>query len=304
MRILVPDVMTPDSLAYMAKSHEVIYEPALGGDLAALLRAAPDAHCMIVRNRIQVRGELLDALGQCRVLGRLGVGLDNIDVAGCKARGIEVIPAIGANALAVAEWVVSAAMMLLRPWYTASAGVAAGHWPRAALLSGREISGKTFGIVGYGSIGRVTAKLAGALGMKIVACGSGSGLHSRTGEQALSTLDEVLAQSDVISLHMPLTDSTRNLIDATALAKMKPGAILVNAARGGIVDEAALAHALRSGHLGGAALDVFEQEPLGAGNVFADVPNLLLSPHVAGVTQEAETRVCELIARRVVEALG
>ena len=113
MRILVPDVMTPASLEIMLRSHEVVYEPTLAADFPALLRAAPAAHCMIVRNRIQVRGELLDAMTQCRVLGRLGVGLDNIDLEGCKARGIEVIPAIGANALAVAEWVVCAAMM---PW--------------------------------------------------------------------------------------------------------------------------------------------------------------------------------------------
>jgi (S)-sulfolactate dehydrogenase len=298
MKILVPDVMTPASLEIMARAHEVVYEPSLGGDAAALLRAAPNADAMIVRNRIQVRGALLDALTRCRALGRLGVGLDNIDVEGCRARGIEVIPAIGANAQAVAEWVVGAAMMLLRPWYAASAGVAAGQWPRAPLTRGREIAGKTLGIVGYGSIGRATGKLASAVGMKIIACDSNSP------EAGLLRFDEVLAQSDVITLHMPLIEGTRNLIDAKAFAAMKPGAILVNAARGGIVDEAALADALRSGHLGGAAMDVFADEPLGANSALADAPNLLLSPHIAGVTEESETRVCELVARRVVEALS
>lgn len=293
MRILVPDQMTPASLEWMARSHEVVYEPALVGDLPALLRIAPTAHCMIVRNRTQVRGDLLDAMTQCRVLGRLGVGLDNIDVEGCKARGIEVIPAIGANALAVAEWVVSAAMMLLRPWHAASADVAAGKWPRAPLTRGREIAGKTLGIVGYGSVGREVGRLAEALGMHIITCDLGT-----------ESLDAVLARSDVITLHMPLTDSTRNLFDTTTLAKMKPGAILVNAARGGIVDEAALADALRTGHLGGAAMDVFAHEPLGAGSALADVPNLLLAPHIAGVTEESETRVCDLVARRVIEALA
>jgi (S)-sulfolactate dehydrogenase len=298
MRILVPDVMTPASLEYMARSHEVVYEPTLGGDLTALLRAAPDAHGMIVRNRIQVRGALLDALTQCRVLGRLGVGLDNIDLEDCRARGIDVIPAIGANALAVAEWVVGAAMMLLRPWYAASAGVAAGQWPRAPLTRGREIAGKTLGIVGYGSIGRATGKLASAVGMKVIAC------DAKSPEPGLVRFEDVLAQSDVITLHMPLTPGTRNLIDAQAFAAMKPGAILVNAARGGIVDEAALADALRSGHLSGAAMDVFVDEPLDAGSALADAPNLLLSPHIGGVTEESETRVCELVARRVVEALS
>jgi (S)-sulfolactate dehydrogenase len=298
MRILVPDVMTPASLQIMARSHEVVYEPTLAVDLPALLRAAPSAQCMIVRNRIQVRGELLETLTQCRVLGRLGVGLDNIDLDGCKARGIEVIPAIGANALAVAEWVVCAAMMLLRPWHAASADVAAGQWPRAHLTQGREIAGKTLGIVGYGSVGREAGRLAAALGMRIIACDMNSSA------QGLSGFDELLAQSDVVTLHMPLTQSTRNLFDARALARMKPGAILLNAARGGIVDEAALAQALHAGHLGGAAIDVFAREPLGAGSVLEGAPNLLLSPHIAGVTEESETRVCELIARRVIEALS
>jgi (S)-sulfolactate dehydrogenase len=299
MRILVPDFMTPASLDRMARSHEVVYEPTLGGDLPALMRAAPTAHCMIVRNRIQVRGELLDAMTQCRVLGRLGVGLDNIDLDACKTRGIEVIPAIGANALAVAEWVVSAAMMLLRPWHAASAGVAAGQWPRAPLTRGREIAGKTLGIVGYGSVGRETGRLAQALGMRIMACDA-----LAPSSVQLASFDDVLAQSDVVTLHMPLSDTTRNLFDAATLAKMKPGAILVNAARGGIVDESALADALRTGHLGGAAMDVFAQEPLGAGSALENAPNLLLSPHIAGVTEESETRVCELIAKRVVEALA
>jgi len=297
MKILVPDVMTPAALQIMARAHEVVYEPTLATDFGALLRAAPAAHGLIVRNRIQVRGALLDALSQCRVLGRLGVGLDNIDLDGCAARGIEVIPATGANALAVAEWVVCAAMLLLRPWHAASAGVAAGQWPRAPLAHGREIAGKTLGIVGYGSVGRETGRLAAALGMSIMACD----LHARA--PGLSRFDEVLAHSDVVTLHMPLAEATRNLFDATVLAKMKPGAMLVNAARGGIVDEGALAQALHAGHLGGAAIDVFAQEPLGAGSALAGAPNLLLSPHIAGVTEESETRVCELIARRVVESL-
>jgi (S)-sulfolactate dehydrogenase len=153
--------------------------------------------------------------------------------------------------------------------------------------------------VGYGSVGRETGRLAQALGMRIMACDA----LARSSAQ-LASFDDVLAQSDVVTLHMPLSATTRNLFDAATLAKMKPGAILVNAARGGIVDESALADALRTGHLGGAAMDVFAQEPLGAGSALENAPNLLLSPHIAGVTEESETRVCELIAKRVVEALA
>lgn len=308
MKILVPDPMTQASLDYMAARHEVIYAPSCWSDLPALLRAAADADAIIVRNRIQVRGELLAALARCRVVGRLGVGLDNIDVDGCAARGIEVIAAVGANARAVAEYVVCAAMMLLRPWFHASPATLAGEWPRASLVRGRETAARTLGIVGFGSIGRETARLGAALGMRVIACGSPAArdtfdLHGKHAVR-MAGFDEVLATNDVISLHVPITESTRGLVDAHAIAAMKPGAILINAARGGIVDEAALAGALRRGHLGGAALDVFTAEPLAAASVFDGVPNLLLTPHIAGVTEESEVRVCELVSRRVVEALG
>jgi (S)-sulfolactate dehydrogenase len=291
----------------MAARHEVVYTPSLWSDLPALLRAAADADAIIVRNRIQVRGELLAALARCRVVGRLGVGLDNIDVDACAARGIEVIAAVGANALAVAEYVVSAAMTLLRPWCQASPATLAGEWPRASLVHGRETAGRTLGIVGFGSIGRETARLGAALGMRVIACGNPAARNPLDLREKhavrVTSFDEVLAISDVISLHMPLTESTRALVDARAIAAMKPGAILINAARGGIVDESALADALRRGHLGGAALDVFTVEPLVAGSMFDGVPNLLLTPHIAGSTEESEVRVCELISRRVVEAL-
>ncbi|MGF6768404.1 (S)-sulfolactate dehydrogenase [Paraburkholderia sp. GAS199] len=305
MKILIPDLMTAESRAAMARQHEVIYEPTLVTDLPALLRAAPQADCLIVRNRTQVRGKLLDALTRCRVVGRLGVGLDNIDLEGCAARGIEVIPATGANALAVAEYVVTAALMLLRPWFAASASVLAGEWPRAALVQGHEVAGRTLGIVGFGSIGRETARLGAALGMKVIACDNSTSAATIAGNDVRAvSFDELLATSDVVSLHMPLTAGTRNLFDARALAAMKPGAILINAARGGIVDEAALARALCDGHLAGAALDVFDTEPLGARSPLVGAPNLLVSPHIAGVTEESETRVCNLVARRVIEALA
>jgi len=303
MKILVPDQMTPASLDWMAAHHQVVHAPSLWSDEAALLGAAADADAIIVRNRIQVRGELLAALVRCRVVGRLGVGLDNIDLDGCAARGIEVIPAVGANARAVAEYVIAAAMILLRPWCVASPATLAGGWPRGALAGGRETAGKTLGIVGFGSIGRETARLGAALGMRVIACDSpiAHGVHE--GGIHVSRFDEVIAASDVLSLHVPLAESTRGLIDARSIAAMKPGAIVINAARGGIVDETALADALRRGHLGGAALDVFAAEPLAAGSVFDGVPNLLLTPHIAGLTEESETRVCELVSRRVVDAL-
>ena len=306
MRIVITEFMDEPAVAQLAAQHDVLYDPTLVDDAPRLLREAAGVDAIVVRNRTQVRGELLAALQQCRVVGRLGVGLDNIDVASCEARGITVIPATGANALSVAEYVIGSAMLLLRGAYQRSAEVAAGGWPRTALSNGREVSGKTLGLVGFGSIGQLTARLAQGLGMQVVAfdamMDAANPVFAQTGVRCMS-LDELTAAADVISLHVPLLESTRNLFDAQRIAAMKPGSVLINSARGGVVDEAALAAALKSGHLGGAAIDVFVVEPVPAFNVWAGCPNLLLTPHIAGVTAEANERVSALIAERVLQAL-
>ena len=306
-RIVIAEFMDAAAVALLRARHDVLYDVALVDDGARLHREAKWANALIVRNRTQVRGELLDALAQCTVVGRLGVGLDNIDVAACESRGIRVIPATGANALSVAEYVIASAMLLLRGAYGSTAEVAAGRWPRNALSNGRELSGKTLGLVGFGAIGQLTARLAKALGMRTVAfdamMDAGHPAFAETGTLALS-LDELVAQADVVSLHVPLVDGTRNLFGAARIAAMKGGAVLINTSRGGIVDEAAVALALREGRLGGAALDVFDAEPLAASPHFEGCPNLLLTPHIAGVTAESNERVSSLIAQKVLEALG
>jgi (S)-sulfolactate dehydrogenase len=305
-RIVIAEFMDAAAVAQLRTQHDVLYDVALVDDGARLYREAKWANALIVRNRTQVRGELLDALAQCTVVGRLGVGLDNIDVAGCQARGIRVIPATGANAMSVAEYVIASAMMLLRGAYASTAEVAAGRWPRNALSNGRELSGKTLGLVGFGAIGQLTARLAKALGMRTVAfdamLDAGHPVFAENGTQPLG-LDELVTQADVVSLHVPLVDGTRNLFGAARIAAMKGGAVLVNTSRGGIVDEAAVALALREGRLGGAALDVFGAEPLAASAHFEGCPNLLLTPHIAGVTAESNERVSNLIAQKVLEAL-
>jgi (S)-sulfolactate dehydrogenase len=197
--------------------------------------------------------------------------------------------------------------VLLRGAWLATGEVAAGRWPRPALSQGREAHGKVLGVVGFGSIGRVTARKAAALGMRVV----GYDPQVAPGDPAWTLahaqprdLDRLLAESDVVSLHLPLVEATRGLFGRERLARMKPGAVLVNTARGGIVDEAALAALLRDGHLAGAALDVFAQEPLAAGSPLDSAPRLLLTPHIAGVTAESNERVSALIAERVAAALG
>jgi (S)-sulfolactate dehydrogenase len=203
--------------------------------------------------------------------------------------------------------VIGAAMVLLRGAYLSTAAVASGEWPRTPLSKGREIAAKTLGIVGFGSIGRLTAKLARALDMTVIgfdpqipATASSWAEH----ETVPNRLDDLLRTADVVSLHVPLTPATRHLIDAAKLALMKRDAVLINTARGGVVAEGALAEALRTGKLGGAALDVFENEPLPAGSPLSACPNLLLTPHVAGVTRESNQRVSALIAESVAAALA
>ena len=305
--IVISESMDAPAVALLAREFDVDYRPALFEDEAALARALERADAWIVRNRTQVRGALVDALARCRVVGRLGVGLDNIDVAACEAKGMKVIPATGANALAVAEYVVGTALVLLRGAYLSSAAVASGKWPRAALSAGRETAGKTLGLVGFGSIGQLTATRARALGMEVIAhdplLGAGHPAYAAAGVRAAG-LDEVVRAADVVSLHVPLVESTRNLFSAARIASMKPGAVLVNTARGGIVDEVALVRALKDGHLAGAAIDVFAAEPLPASPHFEDCPNLILTPHVAGVTAEANERVSFLISDKVLEALA
>jgi (S)-sulfolactate dehydrogenase len=308
-RILITEFMDERAVAQLAAKHEVEYDPKLVDDAARLAKLATSVDAVIVRNRTQVRGALIEALSRCRVVGRLGVGLDNIDVAGCEKRGMKVIPATGANAASVAEYVLGTAMLLLRTAYAAqvTTDVAAGRWPRNAYSNGREIGGRTLGLIGFGSIGQLTAAKAKAMGMNVIAhdamMKADHPAFAAAGVRC-ATLDEVVAQSDVVSLHVPLLDSTRGLFDAKRIAAMKPGAVLINTARGGIVDDKALAAALRSGQLGGAAIDVFETEPLPASPHFVGCPNLVLTPHVAGVTSEANERVSFLIADKVNEALS
>lgn len=303
--VLITEFMDEAAVARLAARFDTLYDPDLHADDARLCALLAEARALVVRNRTQVRGALLAAGGRLRVVGRLGVGLDNIDVEACRARGIEVIPATGANVRAVAEYVITGVLMLLRGAYHSSAAVAAGEWPRERLM-GREVGGRVLGLVGFGAIARATAALAGALGMQVHAFDP----HLAEDDPAWSalgvtrtTLESLLESSDAVSLHVPLNDATRHLLDAPALARMKPGAVLVNAARGGVLDEAALAAALHAGRLGGALIDVYEHEPLAAGSVLAGVPNLVLTPHVAGVSADSNVRVGMLIAERVSAAL-
>ncbi len=306
--IIISEFMDEAAVRDGFKGHEVVYDPDLVDDPARLAGLVAQAQALVVRNRTQVRGALLAGAHALKVIGRLGVGLDNIDVAACKARAIAVCPATGANDVAVAEYVLTCAMMLLRGAYQSTPTMTEGAWPREALI-GREISGKTFGLIGFGAIARETARRAAILGVRLVAFDPFLQPDDpvwNAYDVTPQPFDDLLAQADLVSLHVPLTDQTRGLFNASVLTKMKHGAVLINAARGGIVNAEALAAALLTGHLGGAALDVFAKEPLRGddGMVFRDVPNLILTPHIAGVTDESNVRVSWVTVKNVLAHLG
>lgn len=303
--IVITEFMDEAAVSALSAAHQTVYDPKLVDEPDRLAALLPSARALIVRNRTQVTDALLSLAPRLRAVGRLGVGLDNIDTAACKARSVKVIPATGANDIAVAEYVITAILVLLRGAWLRSSDVAAGAWPRNAMM-GREMAGKTLGLVGYGAIARETAWRAHMMGMQIVAFDP----YLDAGHEAWRiarnvSLDAVLELADAISLHTPLTEETRHMIGADQIARMKKDAILINAARGGIVDESALEAALKEGRLGGAALDVFETEPLTAdrGAGFAGLSNLVLTPHIAGVSQESNVRVSFLIAEKILATL-
>lgn len=285
---------------------DVRYDPKLVDKPEELKAALASARALIVRNRTKVDAALLEGAEKLTAIGRLGVGLDNIDLDLCNSRDIAVYPATGANDVSVAEYVIGTALFLLRGSYYATFEVIAGRWPRDRLVQGREMSGKTLGLVGFGAIAQQVALRAAAMGMTVVAYdphipADAPAWDQPFGEVERRDLDALLRSADVVSLHVPLNAETRNLIDATRLALLKRGAILINAARGGVVDEAAVAQALKENKLGGAALDVFAEEPLpeNRGVVFGGAPNVILTPHIAGVTQEANARVSALTAENI-----
>ncbi|WP_372681247.1 hydroxyacid dehydrogenase [Desulfosarcina sp.] len=304
--IVISEFMDEKYIDETAKGYDVHYDPNLVDNPDELTVFLKNAQALVVRNRTQVNQELLNAAPQLKVVGRLGVGLDNIDLAACDERGIVVCPATGANDASVAEWVITSLMMLLRIAFLATSQMLTGKWPRNQSM-GCETAGKILGLIGFGRIARETAKRAQAMGMAIIAYDPYVPADDRCWQDTrkIDRLSDLLSQADVVSLHVPLSKETHHLIDAEAIARMKPGSILINAARGGVVDEKALVKALQSNHLGGAALDVFETEPLtqSAAALFAGIPNIVLTPHIAGITVESNQRVSQVTMKNVCRVL-
>lgn len=305
--VVITEFMDAEVARGLTEEFGGIYDPTLVERRSDIKGLLGECRALVVRNRTQVNDDLLLTAPKLEVVGRLGVGLDNIDLAACRRNNVQVRSAVGTNHVSVAEYALAAMLLLSRPLFFVTEAVASGSWPRTKVPHGREIAGRTLGLVGFGLIARTLAVRARSCGMTVQAydpmLSTDDTAWAEHGVQHVG-LDELLRTSQVVSLHVPLTPETRDLIDAEALSRMPRGALLINTARGGIVDEEAVVAGLRSGQLGGAALDVFATEPLPASTTLRDVPNLILSPHLAGLTEESAARISHVVARAVREVLS
>ncbi len=300
-KILVSDGLSPDGLALLAKSGEVVSNSKITP--AELLAALPEFDALVVRSRTKVTAAVLAAGTRLKVVGRAGVGVDNIDVAAAVARGIVVVNSPMAASVSVAEHTLGLMLSLARQIAAADASLKQGKWEKSAFM-GAELSGKTLGLLGLGRIGALVANRAVAFGMSVLAYDpylNEAQIRERNAQPA--SFDAVLQGADYLSLHLPLTKETRGLIGTRQFEMMKAGARVVCAARGGVIDEAALRAALDSGHLAGAALDVFEQEPPAPGSLAAH-PKVVATPHVGAQTAEAQARAGIAIAEEVAAVLA
>jgi D-3-phosphoglycerate dehydrogenase len=302
-KVLVTDTIAESGLDILraAEGIELDYRPGLKGD--ALLAAVAESDALITRSGTAVTPELVNAGSRLRVVGRAGVGLDNVDVDAATARGILVINAPTANIMSATEHTMAMLLALCRNIPEAHASVKRGEWTRSKFM-GVELDGKTLGVIGLGRIGsRVTIRARG-FGMRVIAYDPyiAESVYERVGAANVS-FEQLLAQADVITVHTPMTDETRRMIGAAEIAKMKDGVIVLNIARGGIYEETALAEALHSGKISGAAVDVYEDEPPSRDHPLLNAPNIILSPHIGANTIEAQDRVAIQTAEMVVEAL-
>lgn len=302
-RIVLADAISATGLQPLADDgrFEVVARTGLKGD--ALAEALADADAVIVRSATRITGDSLRLATRLRVIGRAGVGVDNIDVEAATERGIAVLNAPAGNTISAAELTLALLLSMVRHIPGADRSMKAGEWDRKS-FSGIELYGKTLGLVGAGRIGTAVADRARGFGMRVVAYDPYLDRgHAAAHEIELTTLDDVIAQADVLSVHVPLTDSTRGIIGDDQFQRMKRGVRVLNAARGGVIDEAALVRALASGHVAGAGIDVYESEPLPADHPLRSAPNAVLTPHVGASTAEAQENVALEIAGAVRAAL-
>jgi len=299
-KVLIADGLGADGVAVLERLADVDVQPKITAE--ELLAVLPNYHGLIVRSRTKVTAKVVEAGTNLKVIGRAGVGVDNIDVAAAQAKGITVVNSPLAATVSVAELTLALILSMAREIPRADASMKKGEWLKSGLM-GTELYSKTLGLVAVGRIGAAVAGRAAAFGMRVIACDpflSPEDIRQRQAHP--TTLDELLAASDYISIHTPLTPQTQNLFGPDAFAKMKDGVRIICAARGGVVDEAALLAALESGKVAGAALDVFASEPPGVTPLVSH-PKVICTPHMGAQTHEAQVRAGVDIAEEVVAVL-
>ena len=302
-RVLLADQIAPEGIRVLEEAAGIQVDERAGIDVSELEAAIGNYDALIVRSRTRVTAAILEAGQRLRVVGRAGVGLDNIDVDAAAKRGIAVLNAPAGNVVSAAEPTMALMLSLVRHVPQAAASLKRGEWERNR-FKGVELHGKTLGLIGAGRIGAEVAKRALAFGMQVIIHDPYlSDERARDIGAELVTFHELFRAADLVSIHTPLTEETRGLIGADQLAMMKPTAYLINAARGGVVDETALVEALQKGELAGAALDVFEEEPVAADNTLLRLDNVIAIAHLGAATHEAQTLSGIEICKAVRDAL-
>jgi D-3-phosphoglycerate dehydrogenase len=298
-KVLISDSLAPQGIEILEAGGgiQVVDSPGLSRE--ALFDAVADADALIIRSSTQVTAELIDAAKQLSVVGRAGIGVDDVDVDAATARGIVVMNTPGGNTVTTAEHAIALLVSLARHIPQATASMKQGKWDKKSFV-GMELFSRTLGVLGLGNIGRIVAQRARGLGMKVVAYDPFLSADAAAKlDVELLDLDAVLARADALSVHVPRTPDTAGLLGRKAFAKVKKGVLLVNAARGGIVDESALLEALEAGVVGGAALDVFEEEPPPANHPLVAHPHVICTPHLGASTEQAQLNVAIAIAEQV-----
>jgi len=298
--VLIAEKLAPSVLEVFGDEFDVRHID--GTDREALFAALAGAEALLVRSATRVDAEVLGHAPQLKVVARAGVGLDNVDVPAATERGVMVVNAPTSNIVSAAEHAIALLLAVARRIPAADASLRGGQWKRSS-LGGVELSGKTIGVVGLGKIGQLVAQRLAAFGTELIAYDPyvSPARAAQLGIE-LVDLDELLSRADAISIHLPKTSETLGLIGTDQLAKTKPGVLIVNAARGGLVDEQALADAVRAGQVGGAGIDVFTAEPCTASPLF-ELPQVVVTPHLGASTAEAQDRAGTDVARSVLRAL-
>ncbi|MFM7463723.1 MAG: hydroxyacid dehydrogenase [Actinomycetota bacterium] len=301
--IVISEDVWSEGFATLAKSQTIIHEPDLWNRRDDLKGHLKEATALIVRNRTQVNEEIFAAAPKLKIVGRAGVGLDNIDLKSADAHGVVVSAALGINAVAVGELTLGLALALLRRVTELDQSTRSGGWDRKA---GSEISGKTWGMLGFGATARALARLLRGFGVKVLAYDPFAKIDESFASEvnvSLVSSDEVIANSDLISLHMPATAETTKMINQATLASMRSHAVIINVGRGELIDEDALEEALVKKVIAGAALDVRATEPP-KDSRFASLSNVILTPHIAGITVESQAKVNEVLVSEVERSLN